>query len=539
LPQIVTIEAFFWSEQEEKDNDIRGSMYWIRKSGALLILCLALSSCALVPVGPDGDNANSDNTWQSAMAGTPPVNDDVLDSRLAQAARDAQNPLPASLWQRVRDGFMLPDFDGPLVQKWEKWYASRPDYLNRIADRARDYLYYVVSQVEKRGMPTEIALLPIVESAYNPMAYSKSGAAGLWQFIPSTGKLYGLERNWWYDGRRDVVASTNAALDYLQKLHDQFNDWNLALAAYNWGEGAVERAIARNQAHGEAVDYRSIDLPSETRSYVPSLLAIRNIVQDPQRFGVQLADIPDRPYFTQIETDQNMDVKVAARLAGMSVKDFIALNPAFNRPVIRTEYSPDLLIPLDKVGTFVVNLAAADGPLTSWQTYTVRRGDSIRKIAAHHHISRARLEQINGIHGRHRHLAAGQTLLLPVAGHHAAVVPELRVAAARSARSVRQAKHAVARHKRKERAVARRSRHRSHHRHVAHHKRSGHKTAAADKVSKSDHKARTHHVTTAHKTATAHHTHHETSKPVAVAQRHHSHHGKSKHDIVLADQTGK
>ncbi|MGH8600532.1 MAG: transglycosylase SLT domain-containing protein, partial [Burkholderiales bacterium] len=479
-----------------------------------------------------------DTTWQSAITGKPPINDDVLDSRLAQAARDAENPLPASLWQRIRDGFLLPDFDGPRVQKWEKWYASRPEYLNRIADRAHEYLYYVVSQVEKRGMPTEIALLPIVESAYNPMAYSKSGAAGLWQFIPSTGKLYGLERNRWYDARRDIVASTKAALDYLQKLHDQFNDWNLALAAYNWGEGAVERSIARNQARGESGDYRSIDLPAETRSYVPSLLAIRNIIQDPQRFGVQLADIPDRPYFTQIETDQDMDVKVAARLAGMSVKDFITLNPGFNRPVIRTAYSPDLLIPLDKVGTFVVNLAAADGPLTSWQTYTVRRGDSIRKIAARHHISRTRLERINGIHGRHRRLAAGQTLLLPIAGHHVAGVPELRVAAARSARSVRQGRRAVAHHKRREKAVAHRSRHKSHHHHVAHHSRSRHKTASAGKVSKSERKTRTHHVTS-HKTAAAHHTHHKASKSTAVAQRRPSHHGESKQDLVLADQTDK
>jgi membrane-bound lytic murein transglycosylase D len=510
-------------------------MYWIKKSGALLILCLALSSCALVPAGPGGDDGDSDNAWQSALAGTPPVNDDVLDSRLAEAAREAKNPVPRDLWQRIRNGFMLPDFDGPLVQKWEKWYASRPDYLNHVTDRARDYLYYVVSQVEKRGMPTEIALLPIVESAYNPMAYSKSGAAGLWQFIPSTGELYGLERNWWYDGRRDIVASTTAALDYLQKLHDEFNDWNLALAAYNWGEGAVERSIARNQAHGESGDYRSIDLPSETRAYVPSLLAIRNIIQDPQRFGVQLAFIPNKPYFTQMATDQDMDVKVAARLADMPVKNFIALNPAFNRPVIRTEYSPDLLIPLDKVGTFVVNLAAADGPLTSWQTYTARRGDSIRKIAARHHVSLALLEHINGIHSRHDRLAAGQTLLLPVAGHSPAAVPELRVAAAKSARSVRQAKRAVAHHKRKEKALARRSRHKSHH-HVARHGHSGHKTASSEKASKSRHGA--HHVTSAHKTAAADHTHHKTSKSVATAQRH-SRHGKSKQDIVLADQSGK
>ncbi|HSQ05869.1 MAG TPA: transglycosylase SLT domain-containing protein, partial [Burkholderiales bacterium] len=189
------------------------------------------------------------------------------------------------MWERVRRGFALPVFDNPLVHEWENWYSSRPDYVARMIERSSRYLYHVMEEVERRHMPAEIALLPMIESAYNPQAYSKSHASGIWQFIPSTGKLYGLRQNWWYDGRRDIIAATNAALDYLEKLYGMFGSWDLALASYNWGEGAVSRAIARNQAKGLPTDYESLAMPSETRGYVPKLIAVKNIITDPARFG--------------------------------------------------------------------------------------------------------------------------------------------------------------------------------------------------------------------------------------------------------------
>jgi len=202
---------------------------------------------------------------------------------------------PTSLWQRIRNGFGLPDMSSPLVREQEEWFAKRPDYISRIVTRSSRYLYYIVEQIEKRNMPSEIALLPIIESAYNPVAYSRAHASGIWQFIPSTGKMYGLQQNFWYDGRRDVTAATNAALDYLEKLYEMFGSWDLALAAYNWGEGAVSRSIARNVAKGLPTDYRSLTMPAETRYYMPKLQAVKNIVANPTQFGIDLADVANQP----------------------------------------------------------------------------------------------------------------------------------------------------------------------------------------------------------------------------------------------------
>jgi membrane-bound lytic murein transglycosylase D len=205
-------------------------------------------------------------------------------------------PLPdPDLWQRIRVGFSMEPLDSPLVQEHEAWYASRPDYIKRFVDRGSRYLHYIVEQVEKRGMPTEIALLPVVESAFTPRAQSRAKASGIWQFIPSTGKNYGLTQDWWHDNRNDVVAATDAALNYLQKLYDQFGSWELALAAYNCGEGCVGRAIAANQRRGLATDYLSLNLPPETRNYVPKLIAVKNIVLAPNTYGVELDSVPDKP----------------------------------------------------------------------------------------------------------------------------------------------------------------------------------------------------------------------------------------------------
>jgi len=305
-------------------------------------------------------------------------------------------PMPdPDLWQRIRVGFAMEPLDTPLVRQHEDWYTSRPEYIARFVDRGSRYLHYIVEQVEKRKMPMEIALLPVVESAFTPKAYSRAKASGLWQFIPSTGKTYGLTQDWWRDNRNDVVAATDAALNYLQKLHDNFNSWELALAAYNCGEGCVARAIAYNQKRSLPTDYLSLTkLPPETRNYVPKLIAVKNIVLSPGTYGVEIESIPDQPYFTTVEAPPKIDVKVAAKLAGMSVEDFVALNPAHNKPVAVAS-TGTLVVPVDKAENFRQNLEAYDEPLVSWTTYQAKRGESLDAIARKHGLTFAQLKSAN------------------------------------------------------------------------------------------------------------------------------------------------
>lgn len=319
------------------------------------------------------------------------------------------------LWGRIRAGFALSDLDSPLVKEHEAWYAARPEYVGRMMERSQRYLFHIVEEVEKRGMPTEIALLPMIESAYNPKAYSTSHASGIWQFIPSTGKNFGLNQNLLYDGRRDVIAATDAALDYLQKLYNMFGSWELALAAYNWGEGSVSRAIAKNQARGEPTDYLSLKMPPETRNYVPKLIAVKNIVMDPAAYGLELNSIPNSPYFASVKLKQQMDVALAARLAEVPMDEFVALNPAYNKPLVAGTGTgrPTLLLPIDKVNNFSLNLENYERPLSSWQTYTPRNGEKLLAIAKHFGISLARLKELNSISGRKK-LATAQTLLVPI-----------------------------------------------------------------------------------------------------------------------------
>ncbi|MHB9101086.1 MAG: lytic transglycosylase [Sulfuricella sp.] len=327
---------------------------------------------------------------------------------------------PVDLWDRIRDGFSLEELDSPLVQNHVTWYTNRPEYMRRMVERSQLYLYHIVEEVEKRGMPTEVALLPMIESAFNPKAYSRSHASGIWQFIPSTGKTFGLEQNWWYDGRRDVMASTDAALDYLQKLHDMFDSWELALAAYNWGEGSVQRAIAKNRKKGLPTDYLSLTMPAETRNYLPKLMAIKQIIMDPAARNLALASIPNRPYFTSVASTQHIDLAVAARLAEMPLTEFVSLNPAYNRPVINAKGTRTLLLPVDKVDTFTSNLESYDKPLVSWKSYTPARGEKIDKVARRFSISIARLKEINSITRRNK-LSAGQTLLVPLSRNEATI----------------------------------------------------------------------------------------------------------------------
>jgi membrane-bound lytic murein transglycosylase D len=323
--------------------------------------------------------------------------------------------VPPDLWDRIRTGFSIPDLSTPLVQDRQIWYASRPSYVKHMVERSKRYLYYIVEELEKRGMPTELALLPMVESAFNPMAYSRAHASGLWQFIPSTGKSYKLQQNSWYDGRRDVVASTSAALDYLQFLYEMHGDWHLALASYNWGENAVARAIEKNRAKGLPTDYLSLTMPTETRYYVPKLQALKNIIASPHSFGVDLEPVPNAPYFVTVEKTRDIDLRLAAKLADMPLAEFLALNPGHNRPVIVASGSPGLVLPADKAELFLANLEGHGQPLVSWQSYTMRPGDKLEHIAAKNGISLARLKEMNGI-GRRTKLAPGYQLMLPLKG---------------------------------------------------------------------------------------------------------------------------
>ena len=355
----------------------------------------AAESAQAVPAGP---------ALETAPAPLPP-----LESAPAETAL-----IPAeSLWKRIRAGFAMPEVESPLVARHEAWYLNRPDYVQRMVERSRLYLYFIVDEVEKRKMPMEIALLPMIESAYNPTAYSRAHASGIWQFIPSTGKRYGLQQNWWYDGRRDVMAATRAALDYLDGLHDQFGDWQLALASYNWGENGVSRAIAKNKAQRKPTTYSHLRMPKETRNYLPKLQAIKNIIANPEELGFPLEEIPNQPYFTTVTTSQHIDMQVAARLAEMTEDDFRSLNPAHTRPVITSNGTRTLLVPIDKAGIFNTNLKGYEEPLVSWQTYTLKKNETLATVAAKFDVTQERLREINGIN-RHVALKPGRSLLVPM-----------------------------------------------------------------------------------------------------------------------------
>ncbi|MDP1651970.1 MAG: transglycosylase SLT domain-containing protein [Rhodocyclaceae bacterium] len=328
---------------------------------------------------------------------------------------------PDDLWQRIRHGFGMPDLHDPLVAERQSWYLNRPDMLRRIFSRGSRYLYHIVGELEKRGMPTELALLPMVESAFNPHAVSSARAMGIWQFIPSTGKSFALDQNWWVDERRDIIASTDAALTYLQKIYEMHGDWHLALASYNWGEGAVGRAIAKNRAKGLPTDYSSLTMPGETRYYVPKLQALKNIIAQPEVFGFRLGPIPNQPYFETMMKPERIDVAVAARLAEIPIEEFVSLNPAYHRPVMNSHQAGPLVLPAGRGDTFRANLeryAAQDKPLSNWLTYPMKRGDKLARVAAQYKISEARLRQINGITPKLK-LGPGFTLLVPRPGSQA------------------------------------------------------------------------------------------------------------------------
>jgi membrane-bound lytic murein transglycosylase D len=289
---------------------------------------------------------------------------------------------PVDIWERIRRGFAMPDLDNELVRNREQWYASRPDYMLRMTERSRPYLFYIVEELERRKMPTELALLPFIESAFNPQAVSSAKAAGMWQFMPATGKFFDLKQNLFRDERRDVLESTRAALDYLQKLYTLFGDWHLALAAYNWGEGSVGRALSRNKAQGMPLTYSDLRMPNETRYYVPKLQAVKNIVAQPEAFNTELPPIQNHPFFKSVAIERDIDVAMAAKLANISVEDFKALNPAMNRPVILAAGTPQILLPWDNATVFENNLQARpDRRLSSWTAWQAPRTMKAEEVA--------------------------------------------------------------------------------------------------------------------------------------------------------------
>ena len=316
------------------------------------------------------------------------------------------------LWARVRQGFKMPNLDTDLVRERERWYASRPDYVERMTTRGSRYLFHIVEEVEARGMPTELALLPFIESAFNPQAISSAKASGMWQFMPATGRDFALRQNIFRDDRRDVLASTRAALDYLQRLHGMFGNWHLALAAYNWGEGNVQRAINRNAKAGLPTDYLSLNMPAETRLYVPKLQAVENLVAAPKAFALSLPAVENHPYFLSVPIGRDIDVDLAVRLAGVSLDEFKTLNPQMNKPVILAAGTPQVLLPYDNASAFVRRLAEHRAPLASWTAWvapkTMRPADAARAVG----MSEATLREVNRIPPRML-VKAGSTLLVP------------------------------------------------------------------------------------------------------------------------------
>lgn len=319
---------------------------------------------------------------------------------------------PIDVWERIRTGFAMSGMHHKELKNSTALYSQHPDYLYTIVERSKRYLFHIVEQLQQRGMPTEIALIPIIESAYNPVARS-SDYAGLWQIGSATCRHFHLQQSWWSDDRHHVIASTRAVLDYFQYLHRMFGDWNLAVVAYNWGEGSVSRALSKSRRKGLPPDYQNISLPAVTQHYVSRLAALKAIISSPQTFQVALQSVPNQPYFEPVAITHPIDATLAARLADISPEEFHALNPSHKRPVIHIDSIRALLLPADKVQTFSANLQNYDKPLTSWQIHHVKQGETLQEIAARHHISLTQLRAVNSIDKQTRPVLPMKTLLVP------------------------------------------------------------------------------------------------------------------------------
>ncbi len=385
----------------------------ILASGACLV-----AACAHAPATPPPRE-------RIVVPATPPVAENAAAAPAAASVGPPPSLTMPSEWQhhngedyddlfdRMRAGFVFDEVQEPAIDQQLAWLEHNPEYLERVFQRGQRYLYHVITEVEARGMPTEFALLPVVESAYEPFAYSVSNAAGLWQFIPTTGVRFGLKQDWWYDGRRDVIESTRAALDYLQELHDEFNgDWLLAIAAYNVGEAWVERAIAKNAALGKPTDFWHIDLPAETRAYVPKLLALKRLMAEPERYGLEFAPIPNEPYFAVIDTDSQIDLKIAAQLAGTGYDELVALNPGYNRWATDPAGPSRMLVPIDNADAYEAALKAlAPEDRVRYSVHPVAPRETLPMIAKHFGTSVAVIEKINDLSGPR--VVPGQSLKIP------------------------------------------------------------------------------------------------------------------------------
>ncbi|ALN19533.1 lytic transglycosylase domain-containing protein [Ectopseudomonas mendocina] len=374
----------------------------VRSVRALAVMCsIALAGCQSLP--SDTPDRSTDTSRAVGLEREP----EWLSSQIKPREY-------SDIWERMRDGFKLQDEIGinPRIERVRLWYASNPKHVDTVSERSAPYIHYIVERLAERDMPMELALLPVIESAYDPLAYSSAHAVGLWQFIPSTGRHYNLRQTNWYDGRRDVTASTQAALNYLSRLHEMFNgDWLLALAAYNAGEGRISRAIERNEKLGLPSDYWNLSLPKETEDYVPKLLALSQVILTPEAYGVSLSPIANEPYFEQIAIKQHMDLARVAKLADLDEQELLQLNPAYKRG-ITLDGPQHLLVPTEKAELLSANLALMKPQeLVDWQSYTVRSGDSLHAIANRHHLSVNMLKDVNRLSSNN--LNIGQVLTIP------------------------------------------------------------------------------------------------------------------------------
>ncbi|MDB5941174.1 MAG: peptidoglycan lytic transglycosylase, Glycoside Hydrolase Family 23-like protein [Ramlibacter sp.] len=389
---------------------------------AAAALVLWLSGCASIPQPAPATSAQrAAATPSAAAAGTAPLQpvipggplQPITTADLASSQDVAGMQVPADLWDRIRRGFKMNDLEGDLVRQQEQWYTSRPDYIQRMTERSSKYLFHIVEELERRNMPSELALLPFIESAFNPQAVSTARAAGMWQFMPATGTYFELKQNVFRDDRRDVLASTRAALDYLQKLYGMFGDWHLALAAYNWGEGNVGRAIARNQKTGQGLTYADLNMPNETRYYVPKLQAVKNIIADPQTYRTELPLIENHPYFQSVKVTRDIDVELAARLANVKLEDFKALNPSMKRPVILAAGTPEILLPWDNAQVFERNFDAySKGQFASWTAWSAPATMTVAEAARRIGMNENELRSANTIPPRML-IKGGSVLIVP------------------------------------------------------------------------------------------------------------------------------
>ncbi|WP_288356402.1 LysM peptidoglycan-binding domain-containing protein [uncultured Cycloclasticus sp.] len=377
-----------------------------------LFACVSvLVSCSLSPAKTTEKNTLISNNKAATGA--------VIRAKNKTKKAPATTPVAANdLWQRLFSLYQLPTVDNERIQAQIDWYSKHPDYFTRVQKNATPYLFHIVNEVEKRGIPGELALLPIVESAYKPFAYSHGRAAGLWQFIPSTGAAFGLEQTWWHDGRRDVYASTNAALTYLTKLSKRFdNDWFLALAGYNAGGGSVSSAIRKNKRLQRDTDYWALDLRKETKHYVPKLIAIAHILANAEEYNVTLLDIPNKPFFERVDTKKQIDLARAAELAEISIEELYVLNPAFNQWATNPTGPHYLLIPTAKSAEFKARLAALpDSQRLKWVRHKIKSGESLGQIAMRYRTTIKQIKQANPI--KNNLIRAGKHLLIPTANYN-------------------------------------------------------------------------------------------------------------------------